>query len=268
MILRRLMQQSWVFWMVLAGPGASSLALGQAVVVSDNLDEPTGGTELIQPGRQVAAVFACDEQPRVLALATLLMSDAGQNGMATLSLYSDAGLEPDYLLGELTAPAEFPSTLEPVVFSSRGLVLEAGTAYWLVIEATGEMEWAWSNTNVGGGVGFMDAWGVAPESPGEWWSVDAFPVQMQVAVTANLPGDIDKDGHIDLADFAVFAACMTGPGQDYDPNDLPTGCTAPVVGGRLEIDYDGDMDVDLSDYRSFLSCYTGSETFVDADCVP
>ena len=51
-------------------------------------------------------------------------------------------------------------------------------------------------------------------------------------------GDLDVDGQSDLADFAFFAGCMSGPGQPVSPGCEPT-------------DMDGDGDADMDDFRLF-----------------
>ncbi len=56
-----------------------------------------------------------------------------------------------------------------------------------------------------------------------------------IVALGHRPADLDGDGDIDAADFAVFGGCMTGP--DASPG---TGC-APA-------DMDQDGDVDLTDF--------------------
>jgi hypothetical protein len=60
-----------------------------------------------------------------------------------------------------------------------------------------------------------------------------------LTVTADLPGDLDGDGDVDLADLASLLA-------DY-------GC----VGADCTGDIDGDGDTDLSDLAELLANYTG-----------
>ena len=60
-----------------------------------------------------------------------------------------------------------------------------------------------------------------------------------------LPGDDDGDGDVDLADFAAFNACVTGPGGLAD-----TDCTP--------FDFDEDLDVDFADFGSFHLAFTGA----------
>lgn len=59
-------------------------------------------------------------------------------------------------------------------------------------------------------------------------------------------GDCDKDGDVDLDDFAGFSACLGGPGTG-----IGAGCGC--------FDLNGDEDVDLLDFAEFQTAFTGSE---------
>ena len=63
---------------------------------------------------------------------------------------------------------------------------------------------------------------------------------------ADLPGDSDHDGDIDLIDFAAFHDCVTGPGVV----EVPPGC--------VMFDFDSDQDVDFTDYGELQLAFTGS----------
>ena len=58
-----------------------------------------------------------------------------------------------------------------------------------------------------------------------------------------LPGDFDGDGDVDLADFAQFEICFTGPG-----GTLALGCEPG--------DFDGDDDIDCDDWAQFVLAWT------------
>lgn len=60
------------------------------------------------------------------------------------------------------------------------------------------------------------------------------------------PGDFDADGDVDLADFAAWNACMTGP-----DGGLPAGACAAF-------DFDADGDVDLADFAAFAAEWAGA----------
>ncbi len=56
------------------------------------------------------------------------------------------------------------------------------------------------------------------------------------------PGDMDDDGDVDLDDYVLFAAAMSGP-------------TAPTA--EPDADLDGDNDCDLADFAVFADHFTG-----------
>jgi len=58
-----------------------------------------------------------------------------------------------------------------------------------------------------------------------------------------LPGDFDRDGDVDLADFGLFQICFNGPNRPTS-----TGCGMA--------DFDSDTDVDLGDFATFQTCFT------------
>lgn len=80
---------------------------------------------------------------------------------------------------------------------------------------------------------FMDALDSEPET------------KPRLSVEIALPGDDDRDGDVDLDDYAGFVECLSGPGVD----DLPSACHVH--------DFDGDEDVDLEDVAAFQGAFTG-----------
>ncbi|UCF33169.1 MAG: hypothetical protein JSV78_12625 [Phycisphaerales bacterium] len=56
-------------------------------------------------------------------------------------------------------------------------------------------------------------------------------------------GDQTCDGVIDLADYAAWPGCLTGPGN------------GPVAAGCEAYDFDGDEDVDLSDFVEWVNAF-------------
>ena len=60
----------------------------------------------------------------------------------------------------------------------------------------------------------------------------------------SLPGDLNGDGDVDLADFAQFEICFTGPGGTLVP-----GCEPG--------DFDLDNDADCDDWAQFGLVWTG-----------
>jgi hypothetical protein len=67
-----------------------------------------------------------------------------------------------------------------------------------------------------------------------------------------LAGDADGDGDVDLADYSIFAVCLSGPGTVPAPMPPPTSQQCLAV-----FDLDGDLDVDLGDFALFVSVFTG-----------
>jgi subtilisin-like proprotein convertase family protein len=83
----------------------------------------------------------------------------------------------------------------------------------------------------------------------------------------DIPGDFDGDGDVDEADFAIFEACVTGPGIPYDPQNLPSGCTlVPDAEGIIAADFDRDGDVDQTDFGVFQRCWSGENNPADPAC--
>ena len=60
-------------------------------------------------------------------------------------------------------------------------------------------------------------------------------------------GDADRDGDVDLDDFAIFQFCFTGPLEPENP--LPVECRF--------LDTDKDNDLDLQDFADFQGAFTG-----------
>ncbi|GMV97161.1 MAG: hypothetical protein AMXMBFR83_15200 [Phycisphaerae bacterium] len=83
-----------------------------------------------------------------------------------------------------------------------------------------------------------------------------FAADQILTLTAPPPaaGDWDRDGDVDLADFQLFRACITGPGlAQKDPS-----CR--------DADLDADGDVDQTDFGLFQRCISGSDRRADSAC--
>lgn len=68
---------------------------------------------------------------------------------------------------------------------------------------------------------------------------DALPPTLEVCIGGPLPGDVNEDGVVDLADYAVLYECLRGPGVAIENE------TCRVF------DFDFDDDVDLEDAAAF-----------------
>lgn len=67
------------------------------------------------------------------------------------------------------------------------------------------------------------------------------------------PADYDGDGDVDLLDFDLFDACVSGPAVPY-----AQGCSGK--------DFDSDGDVDQDDFGTFQRCYNGEGNPTDPNC--
>jgi len=68
------------------------------------------------------------------------------------------------------------------------------------------------------------------------------------------PGDFNGDGDVDLDDFGLFQACLSGPGSiTNDP-----ACDPAKI--------DADEDVDYVDLYLFINCMSGAGITADPDC--
>ena len=59
--------------------------------------------------------------------------------------------------------------------------------------------------------------------------------------STGIPGDLDGDGDVDLADFSIF--CWAFGSKKGDPNYIP----------GADLDHDGDVDMD--DFELFMKYY-------------
>jgi hypothetical protein len=72
-----------------------------------------------------------------------------------------------------------------------------------------------------------------------------YDVVLIAQAAPSVDGDVDRDGDVDLVDFAAYQRCFTGPG----PATLGPSCDL--------FDFDFDLDVDLTDYRALATRLTG-----------
>ncbi len=68
---------------------------------------------------------------------------------------------------------------------------------------------------------------------------------------ADRPGDIDRDGDVDVRDFDALGRCLVGPGVTAPPGGVPGEWFA-----RSDL-ADADGDVDLGDFAAFQRLFTG-----------
>ncbi len=84
-------------------------------------------------------------------------------------------------------------------------------------------------------------------------NVPGVPVDATGCSTLNLPGDFDRDGDVDAADFGSFTACCFGP-------------QIPLTQACETRDLDGDDDADQSDFGILQRCYSGENNRGDPSC--
>ena len=85
-------------------------------------------------------------------------------------------------------------------------------------------------------------------------SVLGSPIDADGCSALNIPGDLDRDGDVDLSDFGLFQTCMTGSSV---PQDDPQ-----CDGAKLN----GDAVVNFSDLLIFRQCMSGAGILGDAGC--
>lgn len=181
--------------------GALSLCLhaNAAIILSDNLANATGGTETASGNTWLAASFGTSLDALSLTSATLLLSSSAANSTAQLSLYSDGGVEPGTLLGNLTSPASFSTTLSPTVFTATGLNLNTNSTYWIVLKAiTGDFNWSWTTDNTGTGTGFQHTWAISDNAGGIWFPSDTFPTQFAVSADTSAPSTVPEPSSLSV----------------------------------------------------------------------
>jgi hypothetical protein len=164
--------------------GMPPLVARAQTVLSDNLSALTNSTEAATGSSWLTASFATDAATYSLTSVTLLLANpiAGQ---ARLDLYADGTLEPGSLLGTLTPPDSYSSTLDSNTFTASDITLSPNTTYWLVLSAdSGEFDWAWTTDNTGNGAGFQRTWGQSDDAGVTWFTIDTFPTQFTVTATA------------------------------------------------------------------------------------
>ncbi len=211
----------------LAGLGAAA----RATDLSDNLSQSTGGIESATDVRWIASSFATDANTYTLTSVTLLLANSA-SGAAQLSVYTDSGLEPGTLVGVLTSPGSYPTSLAQTTFTSGSIQLSPSTTYWVVLRAlSGQFDWAWAGDIGGSGVGFQHQWAVTPDTAASWWSANTYPTQMRVSATLGAVCYANCDGSttapvLNVLDFSCFLNRFAA-GDTWANCDGST--TAPVL---------------------------------------
>jgi hypothetical protein len=210
--------------------GAAMPAIAQTVL-STNLTATTTDVETVTGTDWLTASFGTGTSAMLLDSATLKLAST-VTGSATLRLYTDGGLQPGTLVGTLTSPTSYSTTLADTTFTSGSLMLAANTTYWLVLSATsGSFDWAWTTDNTGTGVGFQHVWGESEDAGETWFTLDVYPTQFSVTASL-LAADFNSSGGVTAADLSLLRSNYGLAG------------TATTAQG----DADGDLDVDGADF--------------------
>ena len=115
-----------------------------------------------------------------------------------------------------------------------------------VPEGATEAAWTWQNRNPG----WIHQWYATLTAGGMFVR---FPVQEFSTTFTEL--DLNTDGHVDQADVAAFADCLTGPGVAYQLPGFPGQCTLTTgTDGTIPADHDKDGDVDQNDFGALQRC--------------
>ena len=106
----------------------------------------------------------------------------------------------------------------------------------------------------------FDLGGAAPGALDGSWDVvvttcaaGTLPEAFTVAMCFAPQQDIDGDGDVDLADFAVLQTCFNGPNRPAPPASDPRKCRCSDAHPAP----DGDGDVDLADFSALQACFNG-----------
>jgi hypothetical protein len=131
-----------------------------------------------------------------------------------------------------TTETAFGAFIVPSCVAIGGAVADDVAIDRYTIDGGGMMVTTGGIFEVSGTIGQADAGvmsgGVFSLSGGFWFGIGA--------------GDLDEDGDVDLHDFTVFEACLSGPG---------------VAAGSqcVRADFDADADVDQNDFGGFQAVF-------------
>lgn len=154
------------------------------IIHSNNPSKTSAGTESASGARRLTSSFVTSTDVTFLTSVTLMLANTG-SGAATLSVYSNSTLSPGTLVGTLTSPSSYASSLAATTFTaSSTITLQASTTYWVVLQAnSGTFAWSWTGDNTGDGSRYMHTWGESDDSGTTWHTYNVFPLQMSVVAS-------------------------------------------------------------------------------------
>ena len=203
----------------------SSRPAGAGFVLSDNTSSSSGGTDAATGSTWLADSFGSGTTASTLNSITLSLANPTA-GTAILSLYSDGGLQPGSLLGNLTAPGQYSTGLGLETFTTTGIALTANTTYWVVLSAsTGEYDWSYSSTTTGSGVGFQEDYAQSPDKGSSWFYYADAPYQMTVTASIS-PSVVPEPGSLVLCGLgaATLLICRGRRPNHARNGDHPSPC--------------------------------------------
>ena len=169
---------------------ALPLGVHAQAVLSNNLSNASGGTETASGATYFTSSFGTDASAYTLNSVSLLLDNSAA-GTAEVDIFSDAtdyqgssGLQPGTLIGTLSSPTSYSSTLAPATFTASGISLAANSTYWVVLKAnSGAFDWSYTNNDTGSGSGFQDTFGESDDAGATWTTYGSGPTQMSVLAT-------------------------------------------------------------------------------------
>jgi hypothetical protein len=153
----------------------------------DNLANGTGtnGDTLFTRIRGIA--FNTDAASYNSLTATLPLSANPVQGPAILRLFSSSpGATVGSQLATFTSPATFSQfNVQPATFTLSGVTLSPNTLYWLLLNHTGSgsINWAFSSTGIGSGVGFTNFEAFSDDNGATWQYHNGAPNLAKIEAT-------------------------------------------------------------------------------------
>jgi hypothetical protein len=131
----------------------------------------------------------------------------------------------------------------------------------LAVGQSGAYDLSWNTTAGGGGTsagsGFELAATIGQPGTGVQMAGGSFSLTggfwSSPGASIIVPPDFDRDGDVDLDDFAVFRACFSGPAVAY-------------TGDCAKADFDHNGNVDQADFGIFQRCYSGANNPANPNC--
>jgi hypothetical protein len=132
-----------------------------------------------------ASSFMTDGYSYTLQSVAFLMAMTSSSGAAQAAIFTDVSDQPGSQVGALISPGSYSNALASTSFTASGITLAANTTYWVVLSASsGNFNWAWTDSNIGSGVGFTHTWSGSDDAGSSWLTFHDSPQIMQVDANA------------------------------------------------------------------------------------